>query len=91
VTSTDHPLRNPATALPWLPWGVLVLFHAACFALPGSEGGGQTRFSGEGRVDPADVALAAGYRIEAVARDLSFPTGVALRRGDTRPRDRSSR
>lgn len=43
-----------------------------------SRGGGQTEFEGPRRVDPTDVALPAGYRIESVAEGLTFPTGVAF-------------
>jgi glucose/arabinose dehydrogenase len=51
---------------------------ASCFAMRASHGGGQTTFSGSRRVEPADVAVPAGYRIEAVAVGLNFPTGVAF-------------
>src|SRR5690606_28359916 len=49
-----------------------------CYALQPSDGGGDTRFEPPRRIDPADVALAPGYRIEAVATRLTFPTGVAF-------------
>ncbi|HZW09867.1 MAG TPA: hypothetical protein VFF69_08180 [Phycisphaerales bacterium] len=49
-----------------------------CYALHSSEGGGQTREPGAREVNPADVALPAGYRIDAVATGLTFPTGVAF-------------
>jgi len=50
----------------------------ACFAMRGSHGGGQTGFTPPRRVDPQAVALPDGYRIEAVAVGLNFPTGVAF-------------
>lgn len=49
-----------------------------CFALAPSEGGGETAFAGERPVDPADVAVPPGYRVDVVATGLDFPTGVAF-------------
>lgn len=49
-----------------------------CFSLRPSSGGGQTNFAPPRPINPADVALPAGYRIEAVAQGLTFPTGVAF-------------
>jgi glucose/arabinose dehydrogenase len=37
-----------------------------------------THFAPPRRVEPADIALPAGYRIEAVATGLTFPTGVVF-------------
>jgi glucose/arabinose dehydrogenase len=54
------------------------LIAAGCFALAPSRGGGETRFAGPRRFEPADVAVPAGYRIELVASGLTFPTGVAF-------------
>src|SRR4051794_21099407 len=50
---------------------------SGCYELGGSSGGGQVR-SSERRINPADIELPPGYRIEAVARGLNFPTGVAF-------------
>lgn len=50
----------------------------ACFTLLPSDGGGETSFDAPRQVDPSDVALPAGYRIEAVATGLDLPTGVAF-------------
>ena len=49
-----------------------------CFALRSSKGGGQTETGGLKPERAADVALLDGYKIELVARDLTFPTGVAF-------------
>lgn len=49
-----------------------------CFATLPTQGGAYTDFSGERRVDPADVLLEPGYRIELVATGLTFPTGIAF-------------
>ena len=58
--------------------GAALLGSVACFAMRSSHGGGQTSFAGPRRADPQAVALPAGYRIEAVAVGLNFPTGVAF-------------
>lgn len=49
-----------------------------CFTMYSSDGGGQTSFEGPRRVDPDDVAVPRGYRIEVIAEGLTFPTGVAF-------------
>jgi glucose/arabinose dehydrogenase len=51
---------------------------SGCFALFPSRGGGQTDFEVPRPVDPGDVALPDGYRIDLVATGLTFPTGVAF-------------
>jgi glucose/arabinose dehydrogenase len=43
-----------------------------------SSGGGQTQFDGTREIDPEDIALPEGYRIEAVAQGLTFPTGACF-------------
>jgi glucose/arabinose dehydrogenase len=61
--------------------GALVLLAGAgCYAQRGHSGGGAAppAPAGERRLDPADVALPPGYRIEVVAAGFTFPTGVAL-------------
>jgi glucose/arabinose dehydrogenase len=66
-------------ARPALLLGLAVLLTLpGCYALRGSAGGGQTRFEPPRTVSTADVALSEGYRIEAVATGLTFPTGVAF-------------
>ena len=62
----------------------LLLFLAAalqaagCAALAPSKGGGQTRSDDGRHVDPRDIALPGGYRIEVVATGLNMPSGVAF-------------
>jgi glucose/arabinose dehydrogenase len=56
----------------------LALCSAGCFGPSPSAGGGQAAFKGNRAIKPADVALPRGFRIEAVARGLTFPTGVAF-------------
>jgi glucose/arabinose dehydrogenase len=51
---------------------------AGCYAVMPSSGGGQTAAPAARAVQPSDIALPAGYRIEPVATGLTFPTGVAF-------------
>lgn len=51
---------------------------SGCFVLQPSDGGGQTDFTPPRQVEPKDVALPAGYHIEAVARGLTFPSAVVV-------------
>jgi glucose/arabinose dehydrogenase len=64
--------------------GVVLLFGSGCFGMVDSEGGGdiskQTAQKGR-RIDPGDVSVPEGYRIEVVATGLTFPTGVAFGEG----------
>ncbi|MCY7329893.1 MAG: PQQ-dependent sugar dehydrogenase [Saprospiraceae bacterium] len=43
-----------------------------------SHGGGQTNVPTQRNINAADIALPAGYRIEAVATDLTFPSGITF-------------
>lgn len=56
----------------------LMLAGGCLFRWMEGEGGGQTKFSGERRLDPGDIALPRGYVIEPVVTDLTFPTDVAF-------------
>ena len=51
---------------------------SACYAMRSSSGGGQTSFTPPRNVNAADIALPEGYRIEAVATGLTFPTGITF-------------
>jgi glucose/arabinose dehydrogenase len=61
-----------------LPVSVVMFCFCGCYAIRPSDGGGQTDFNPPRKIEPADVALTDGYRIEAVAAGLAFPTGVAF-------------
>jgi len=50
----------------------------SCYAMRGSEGGGETSFNSPREIVTGDIALPDGYRIEAVATGFTFPTGVAF-------------
>jgi glucose/arabinose dehydrogenase len=70
-----HPPPRRSTLLLCL---LALTFSPGCFSLSPSSGGGQTTATGGRKVNPADVALPRGFRIEAVARGLIFPTAVAF-------------
>ena len=55
-----------------------LLVTGGCFGVRGSSGGGQTAFEPPRRVDVRDVIVPDGYRVEIVASDLTYPTGVAF-------------
>lgn len=60
---------------------LLVVINSAnvgCYYIRPSSGGGQTSFSPPREVRASDVAVPDGYRIEVVAKGLTFPTGVAF-------------
>jgi glucose/arabinose dehydrogenase len=57
---------------------VVTLIAIGCAELAPSKGGGQTKAAGGRRPIPADIALPPGYRIEAVATGLTYPSGVAF-------------
>jgi glucose/arabinose dehydrogenase len=57
--------------------GALLLL-SGCFSLISSRGGGEAQFTPPRRVEPADVAIPPGYRLEVVATGLTYPTGVAF-------------
>jgi hypothetical protein len=57
----------------------LLIILQGCFSMKSSSGGGEgVNFSGEREIKPEDIALPKGYSIEAVARNLTFPTGIAF-------------
>src|SRR3954468_13152728 len=49
-----------------------------CYITRPSSGAAQTKFKPPRIVDPLDIALISGYRIDAVATGLTFPTGVTF-------------
>jgi glucose/arabinose dehydrogenase len=57
----------------------LLLCLCSCYETVPSRGGGKTKVvSSQRPVNPADVLLPRGYRLEVVATGLTFPTGVAF-------------
>ncbi|UYZ59904.1 PQQ-dependent sugar dehydrogenase [Hymenobacter latericus] len=51
---------------------------SGCYKLRGHYGGTQTFEPLARRVEATDVAVPAGYRVEAVAQGLTYPTGIAF-------------
>ena len=55
----------------------ILAFLAGCAGIDNPRGGGQINYKpGERKVDPADVLVPDGYRVEVVATGLTFPTAV---------------
>src|SRR4051812_43819172 len=61
-------------------FSVSVLSLSGCYEVSPSRGGGQAKAGvGAGRaVNPGDILVPRGYRVEAVATGLTFPTGIAF-------------
>lgn len=57
---------------------VILLVLSGCFYFSSSQGGGQTQFDPPRLIDPQDIALPAGYHIEAITTGLTFPTGATI-------------
>ena len=80
VANSGGWIRNDAGKA--APLFVLACFVAAllpgCYSLRPSSGGGQAQFDGTRRINPDDIALPDGYRIELVAQKLTFPTGACF-------------
>jgi glucose/arabinose dehydrogenase len=57
---------------------IVSLVLTGCFSMYSSAGGGETTFIGPRQLNPKDIALPAGYRIESVVTGLTFPTGVTF-------------
>lgn len=75
------PDSDPAPSRSVALFSILILIGAVligCFRLRGSHGGGQTSFKTPRKISVSDIALANGYRIEPVATELTFPTGVTF-------------
>jgi len=56
--------------------GLLLL--AGCYTMRKSNGGGQIKTIPPRTIEPADVLLMPGYKIELVAKEFTFPSGVAF-------------
>ena len=56
-----------------------LLIFQGCYSIKPSAGGGEgVEFSGSRKVNPAVIALPEGFSIEAVAQNLTFPTGITF-------------
>jgi glucose/arabinose dehydrogenase len=56
----------------------LLLLSLGCYRMRSSNGGGQVSGTLQRKIQPSDIALPKGYKIELVASGLTFPTAVAL-------------
>lgn len=70
-------MRLLPLARPLLSACVLLLLPG-CFRLFAGGGGGDTEFRPPRQVNPADVAVPEGYRVEVVATGLTYPTAVTF-------------
>jgi len=57
---------------------IATIFISSCFRMRASHGGGQVSSTPLRKMEVADIAIPKGYKIEAVASGLSFPTGIAF-------------
>jgi glucose/arabinose dehydrogenase len=55
-----------------------VLLLSGCYTMRKSKGGGQIKTIPARTIEPADVLLMPGYKIELVAKDFTFPAAVAF-------------
>lgn len=64
----------------YLSLHLIMLLLSGCFKIHPSEGGGQLSYKPNRNrtITPSDIALPAGYKIEAVATGLTFPTGITF-------------
>jgi glucose/arabinose dehydrogenase len=90
-TFPDSTVSDPESSIPPRAMGVSMssvagsafivaaaLLWTGCYGLRTSAGGGQTDFAPPRFADPADVAVPAGYRVELLVQDLTYPTGIAF-------------
>jgi glucose/arabinose dehydrogenase len=71
-------LSTPVRLTTLLTTALLATTITGCYKLRGHYGGPKSFEAVARRVDAADVAVPPGYRIEAVAQGLTYPTGVAF-------------
>src|SRR4051812_45717279 len=56
----------------------ILIGTSGCFTPSPSRGGGQVKASGSRAINPNDVLVPRGFRVEVVATGLNFPTGVTF-------------
>jgi len=61
-----------------LLFGLVSALAPACFALSGSEGGGQILTPASRTMNHGDVALPRGFAIDLISNHLTFPTSVTF-------------
>lgn len=55
---------------------VLTIISTNCYRMRKSNGGGQIETTPKRNINAADIAIHPGYKIEAIAKGLTFPTAV---------------
>ena len=55
-----------------------IVANISCYRMHASRGGGQTNAPATRTISAADIALHPGYKIEAVATQLNFPSGATF-------------
>jgi glucose/arabinose dehydrogenase len=84
MTGVTHPLSAPFAGGILIAAALSVASLAGCYRMRGSSGGGQADVAGSKgstltrKLDPTDVALPPGYRIEVVASSLNMPSAVSF-------------
>src|SRR4051794_9016246 len=72
-------MRPKLNSLPSLSLAIVLSFFATgCYEFASPSGGGQVSYKGERKLNPGDVSVPKGYRVEVVAQGLCFPTGVTF-------------
>lgn len=74
---TTRSVRTLGRIAPLLAFSAAVVL-TGCYSMRPSQGGGQTTFQPPREIATKDIALPEGYRIEAVAKDLTFPSAVVM-------------
>jgi hypothetical protein len=59
-------------------FGLLFISFSSCYRMRQSNGGGQIGNIPSRTINPNDIALFPGYRIEAITTGLTFPTAIAF-------------
>jgi glucose/arabinose dehydrogenase len=56
----------------------LLLLTTSCYRMRMSNGGGQVKSVSQRNINPQDILLPPGYKIELIADGLTFPTAIAF-------------
>src|SRR6476469_9334667 len=62
----------------WVSLVCVLALNTGCYVMRPSACGGKTVFNPPRHAESADGALPEGYKIEVVAENLTFPTGVTF-------------
>jgi glucose/arabinose dehydrogenase len=56
----------------------LSLLLSSCYRMRTSHGGGQIASPNSRKINPSDIAITGDYKIEVVAKDLTFPSAITF-------------